>query len=276
VSQVQDAPASAIKSEEDIVALFSRYTAVAILANSMALDLDAVQRELPANTLFVVFTYCNKILTSSFRRDTVIVHRMRDHRFAMNSNEVLRRSRELIDPAYLKSEIGLFVSLETDTSAQPRHDRDAVSFPVIDADAYFSSFYTRQHRPSSGFGLALWLAERLNGIPIVLCGFTGVRDGSLKMSSMHDWTLEQTLLRILYREGKLVRFEDSKETLGSVTRIAKAFPAFREEDIAAAALEVLNERTQGLDTLTATLLSVWRPILRANEKLKRRPPGNKF
>ncbi|EAU42372.1 3-deoxy-manno-octulosonate cytidylyltransferase protein [Fulvimarina pelagi HTCC2506] len=273
---IADTDTNSVPGASAVEAIFRSHSTVAIMANSPALDLGAVMRELPEDTLFVFFTHCEKVLHSPFERSALLVHRMRTERISMNDDDRLETSRSFFAPGALEGEVGVFVSLDTQSIEGPRENRTPVEFPVIDCDVLFAPFYTAGHRPSSGFALALWLIDRVPETTVVLCGFTGVRDGVFRMSDNHDWTLEQTLLRVFYRSEQLIRFEGRDGALGSVTRIAKAFPEFRPAEIALVAMEVLNERTSALDRMVAHLLSVWRGAFTIQNWIRPRRRTNKF
>ena len=234
---------------------FGRYSTVALMANSEGLDADAVRASLPPETLFVFFTRCPRILSRPFDGDAVLCHRMKDANCPNEGEKHVRRARSLFVEGSLKAEIGLLASYVG--SIRPAHpDRSETVGYLLDLDDLFGGWYTEGKTPTTGFALAIWLARSLpETTAIHLCGFTGVRGADFRMRTMHDWTLEQAVLRILYRRGRLTQFGRADES--NVGAAVRGFlPDVSDGEIALVAADVVNDRLNALDVLVAKLWSL--------------------
>ena len=235
--------------------LFRPYSAVALMANSEGLDVEAVCAALPADTLFVFFTSA-RVLSRPFRRDALLCHRMKNADRTIQGDRKMRRARTLFADGRLKAEIGLFAGRagnEKPSASLPARS-DKVDF-LIDAHGLLKDWYTAGKTPTTGFALAIWLSAAVPSVTIYLCGFTGVRGADFRMRTMHDWTLEQIILRLLYGKGRIVPFARPKETdMGAAVK--HFLPDIGDADIALVAANVASDRLNALDVLIAKLWSL--------------------
>lgn len=256
--------------QQELKALFSPYEAVAVIANSEALDLKAVEASMPERTLFVFFTRCMRVIKPPFRRDALLVHLL-DRELGINESEaVAAKARALFAEGALKGEVGLRIGRGgTGPKIAPDARSKAVPY-TVDCSGIVTCWYTPRLAPTTGFAATLWLRRLMPDMPIHTCGFTGVRGASFTMRTMHDWTLEQSVLKLMYRRGDLVRFEDGEAVPPLYDRIRAAIPDAEDDELAAATVEVFEARLNGIDKLMAQLVSILRLPLSINGWLKRK------
>jgi len=263
--------------------IFSPYSKIALIANSEALDIDVVERAFPSNTLFVFFTRCPRVLSRPFTRDAILCHRMKDAHTFNEGEKHVGRARALFAPGALKSEIGIIAhdvpeaGAPMPSAAPVETASDRVGL-LLDLDSMFSDFYTPGMTPTTGFAMAVWLLENVPQAEVTLCGFTGVRGPDFRMRIMHDWSLEQTVLRLFARQGRLCTLSDSRTGNDALSRITERFPQYAETTVAKVAADVLSDRINALDRLVSMLWSVSRAPralhrFAANFKLRRPAEG---
>lgn len=249
--------------------LFAPYDAVALIANSEELDLAAVQADLPANTLFVFFTRCPRVIKTPFRRDAVLFHLLNAALEINETDAVADKARALFAPGALKAEFGLRIGRGGKVLDPP--DRQAAGIDhTVDCSKITNEWYTPGLAPTTGFAASLWLHALLPDKDIYLCGFSGVRGAAFTVRTMHDWTLEQSVLRLMYRRGSLIPFEKAKRQPSLHERVQMAVPGATAEEICAVTDDVLAARLTALDRLMARLVSILRLPLSIDGWLKRR------
>lgn len=97
--------------------------------------------------------------------------------------------------------------------------------------------------PTTGFAIAVWLAEKMLHANVCLCGFTGVAGLQFSMYTEHDWTFEQIMLQLFVKKGRIRRFEEKLgEPAGSFARIHSRFPEFSEATTALVANNVAGRQ----------------------------------
>jgi hypothetical protein len=243
---------------EDFEALFSGYEMVALIANSESVDIDAITYTLPEKTLYVFFTGCTKVLPRPFDKDAILCHRL------VASGTRFLKSQKHFDKAYslfthgLKSEIGVIADRGMpDGGARVMSPRKSDLVPhTLDFDYTFGPLYPMERMPTTGFAIAVWLAEKMPHANICLCGFTGVAGLQFSMYTEHDWTFEQIMLQLFVKKGRIRRFEEKlSEPAGSYARIHSRFPEFSEATIALVANNVLANRFTGMERQVAKLWS---------------------
>jgi hypothetical protein len=243
---------------EDFEALLSGYEMVALIANSESVDIDAITQALPAKTLYVFFTGCAKVVPRPFEKDAVLCHRL------VADGTKFLKSQKHFDKAYslfakgLKAEIGVIadrgVAEECLAPASPRKS-DLVPY-TLDFDHALGPLYPFGRMPTTGFAIAVWLAEKIPHANVCLCGFTGVAGLQFSMYTEHDWTFEQIMLQLFVKKGRIQRFEDNlSEPAGMFARIHNRFPEFSEATIALVATNVLANRYTGMERQVAKLWS---------------------
>lgn len=243
---------------EDFEAILSGYEVVALIANSESVDIEKIARTLPERTLYIFFTGCAKVLAQPFDRDAVLCHRL------VNGGQKFLKSQKHFDKAYslfahgLKAEIGVIAERSAASgSAALTQARTSELVPyTLDFDYTFGPLYPADRSPTTGFALAIWLAEKAPGANVCLCGFTGVAGLQFNMYTGHDWTFEQIMLQLFVKKGRIQRFEDSlSEAAGTFAQIHNRFPEFSEAAIALVATNVLANRYTGMEKQVAKLWS---------------------
>jgi hypothetical protein len=243
---------------EDFETILSDYEMVALIANSESVDISRIARTLPEKTLYVFFTGCAKVLEQPFGRDAVLCHRL------VAGGTKFLKSQKHFDKAYslftngLKAEIGVIAerSGANAAAALPAPRKSELVPYTLDFDYTFGTLYPADRSPTTGFALALWLAEKAPSANVCLCGFTGVAGLQFNMYAGHDWTFEQIMLQLFVKKGRIRRFEDSlSEPAGTFAQIHNRFPEFSEATIALVATNVLSNRYTGMERQVAKLWS---------------------
>ena len=253
---------------EEFEAFLTGYEKVALIANSEAVDIKAIQAGLPEKTLYVFFTGCAKVLHRPFTGDAVLCHRLvGDGSKFLKSQKHFDRAHSLLANG-LKAEIGVLASRRmTDGAPSITSPRQSpLVGHTLDFDYDFGTLYPQGRMPTTGFAIAIWLIEKIPHANIVLCGFTGVAGLQFDMYTEHDWTFEQIMLELFVKKGRISRFGEGLDTAaGSFSRIQARFPEFGEAAIALVATNVLANRYTGMERQVAKLWS--------STKLERRIRG---
>ncbi|WP_152048423.1 3-deoxy-manno-octulosonate cytidylyltransferase [Aureimonas psammosilenae] len=235
--------------------VFSRFADVVLVANSDDVDLDALRAAFGPRTLFVFFNKTYKVLDGPFERPSLLVARSSE----AGANIVYRREVEkVLKPFDSEAFLGianLRVSERENFSRPEEFGSRAVGF--LDLSGVFATIYPGTHLPTSGFALALWLAEQRLGIGIHLAGFTARRSARWKLFADHDWTFEQTALRLLANAG-LIRLTGERAGDLPFTRFAERFPEIDRADIAIVAATVVADRLANTDRAVDRLFSLTR------------------
>ena len=243
---------------EDFETILSGYDKVALIANSEAVDIEAIQAGLPEKTLYIFFTGCAKVLHRPFTGDVILCHRL------VSGGSKFLKSQKHFDTAYslfagdLKAEIGVLAGrgMEDGAPAMASPRQSPLVRYTLDFDYDFGALYPQDRKPTTGFAIAIWLAEKIPHANIILCGFTGVAGLQFNMYMEHDWTFEQIMLQLFVKKGRISRFGDGSDTAaGSFSRIQARFPEFGEAAIALVATNVLANRYTGMERQVAKLWS---------------------
>jgi hypothetical protein len=250
---------------EEWKALLARYSHIVLVANSEAADLGKLRKDLPETALFVFFNKVYKVLDRPFSGNGVLVARSG----VMGANIVHRREvadvlRFFSGDAFL-GVVNIRVAPEENFSPEERFEGARTRH--LDLTQILGDLYPAGKIATSGFALALWLADlRLPG-KILLAGFSAKRSEKWKVFDVHDWTFEQIFLRLFARMGSI-------DMLGGVdaspySALAKRFPQVPPVEIAMTAAEVLSERLDNANGQIDRLMSVTKSI-RAIENFFRR------
>lgn len=237
-------------------AILADYEMVALIANSEAINIDAITQSMPARTLYVFFTGCAKVLSRPFEHDAVLCHRLvADGTRFLKSQKHFNRAYSLFAKP-LKAEVGMLASpgVPDGTPPLPAARSSKLVPYTLDFDYTIGHIYPVKRVPTTGFAMAMWIAETMPKAQVCLCGFTGVASLNLSMYSEHDWTWEQILLQLFVKKGRILRFEEAlSEPAGSCARIHARFPEFSEATIALVASNVLSNRFTGMERQVARL-----------------------
>ena len=254
-------------SEEDWRGFFGRYDRVVLVANSDAVDIHTVVAKHGDTALFVFFNKVYKVLSAPFGAPSLLVARSSP----AGANIVYRR--EVADVlGYFQGDaligvLGLTVGADENFSpASAYQGRRAGTLRLVE---HFADFYPRTHLPTSGFALAIWLAETCE-TEVHLEGFTARRSTQWKLFADHDWTFEQTCLRLLARAGRI--HMDNVEPMNAYLELGRRFPEIETSAIAATAVEVLGNRLENASLAIDGLLSLTRFQGKLDRLLRRLKP----
>lgn len=246
-------------------ALLSRYSHIVLVANSEAVDFERLRSELPETALYVFFNKVYKILDEPFVGNAVLIARSG----VMGANIVHRC--EVADVLRFFSGddflgvVNIRVAAEENLSEERRFE--GAKARHLDLTQILGDLYPVGRIATSGFALALWLADLQLPGKVLLAGFSAKRSEKWKVFDVHDWTFEQIFLRLFARIGAI-------SMMGGVdaspySALAKRFPQVPPIEIAMTAAEVLSERLDNANGQIDRLMSVTKTI-RAIENFFRR------
>lgn len=249
--------------------VFAPYPAIVLVANSDAVEIDALRRRYGEDALFVFFNKVYKVLETPFDGAALLVARSGP----AGANIVYRR--EVADVVRLVRSPRFLGICNLRAGARERFSSPA-EFAVADAVGHldlaggFEGFYPGSHVATSGFALAIFLCEQHLDARIVLAGFTAKRSTRWKLFADHDWTFEQIVQRLLIRAGRLESAGPvADELLGPIHR---RFPEIDPAEVGAVAAEVLAERLEGANLAIDELIRLTRPQRRFDGWLRRLKP----
>lgn len=246
-------------------ALLSRYSHVVLVANSEAVDFERLRSELPETALYVFFNNVYKVLDEPFAGHSVLVARSG----VMGANIVHRREVDDVLRFFAGDDflgvVNIRVSPEENFSEESRFK--GAKARHLDLTQMLGDLYPTGKISTSGFAMALWLADLQLPGKILLAGFSAKRSEKWKVFDVHDWTFEQIFLRLFARMGSI-------SMMGGVdaspySALAKRFPDVPPIEIAMTAAEVLSERLHNANGQIDRLMSVTKSI-RAIENFFRR------
>lgn len=254
----------------DFQSLLESYEAVAVIANSDAVDLPAIAETMPESTIFIFTSHSGKIMRQGFKRDSAVIHRMHNKDICVARLKHLNRLAQHLPPQTVKGEVGFFSDFVNAPGRQTNAGhKPETPLPVIDMNDFVAEFYSSGLLASTGFVLALWLAYNITRSKVYLCGFTGVRGDRLPNSTIHDWTLEQTVLRIFYRTGRLLRYEDKDKPSDRLSRLQERFGPIPDFDLAMIAHDVNATEISNSESAIALLWSANRFLREISDGLKK-------
>lgn len=264
-------PAAAISGltrPEDWRRVLAAYSHIVLVANSASVDVEEVVKDYPPSTLFMFFNKVYKILDRPFEGHALLVSRAQPR----GANIVYRGEVEEVLSFFAKSDfLGVMnIRLSPEEKFNSSADFRNAATGHLDLVGYGKDFYTRGKVPTSGFAIALWLTELALPASIVLAGFTARRSEKWRVVSVHDWNLEQTVLRLLVRAGKIVIHGGLDAN--AYTQIAARFPEISREEIALAAAEVLSERLADTNAEVDKLISLTNIIRGGDNFLRKLKP----
>ncbi|MDK4731091.1 3-deoxy-manno-octulosonate cytidylyltransferase [Rhizobium sp. CNPSo 3490] len=246
-------------------ALLSGYSHIVLVANSEAVDLERLRSELPETALYVFFNKVYKVLDAPFVGHSMLVARSD----VMGAHIVHRRETGDVLRFFGGDDflgvVNIRVSVEENFSetscfegAKARH---------LDLTQMLADLYPIGKIATSGFAVALWLADLQLPGKILLAGFSAKRSEKWKVFDVHDWTFEQIFLRLFARMGSI-------SMMGGVdaspySALAKRFPEVPPIEIAMTAAEVLSERLDNTNSQIDRLMSVTK-FIRAVDNFFRR------
>ncbi|GGD90020.1 3-deoxy-manno-octulosonate cytidylyltransferase [Aureimonas endophytica] len=244
-----------------------------LVANSEAVDLEHLMATAGPGALFVFFNKTYKILAGRFERPALLVARSSE----AGANIVYRREVERVVEPFAAASFAGILNLKVGPRETFSRREEFGPRPVghLDLSGAYADFYPSGHVATSGFALGVWLAEQRFGRNLLLAGFSARRSLQWKLFRDHDWSFEQTALRLLERAGRLSLGEEGAS--GSpLQRFARRFPEIAREDVGLAAAETVADRLAATDAMVDRLLSLTRLQALFDTFLRRlKPPTRK-
>ena len=234
---------------------FQQFEALVVVANSPAISLASVRRSTPGNALFVFFNYAERVVGEEFEGAAIVVAR------SGNTGSAIVRRRRLpsIAAALGGGDFHGFVNLRVSSWETPDPIVAFTPFAAFPLDVVerFDSCYPRGRSASSGFAVVVWLLDLELGVPIHIVGFTGARSVKRRLFHVHDWTFEQTVLRLLLRRDK-VRALDDETTPDPrrLERIDRIVAGAGRDEVVMVAAEVIADRLTAAEGFIDRLWSV--------------------
>lgn len=270
-------------TETDWIEFFSGFDPIVVVANSEAQALETVRKSVPKTALFVFFNRADRLLTTSFAGNSLLITRSNQ----AGSELVYRGQVDLVAQKLSPPGFRGFLNLKCadfETLQNPA-DFSGHAAGALDLSGYLAGFYPTDHTASSGFAIAIWLSEKVTATTVVVSGFTGLRSETRKLFLIHDWSFEQTALRLMQASGRLSYAGSNPPT--RYQGLARHFPAIEDPSVIYATLETLTERLENAEKLIDRLLSVtslqrrfsaWlksvRPKTRKQRLLQKRTDGD--
>jgi hypothetical protein len=234
---------------------FARFEDVVLIANSDAVDIAKLRARFGTATLFVFFNKTYKVLAGPFDGTALLVARSSE----AGANIVYRREVEDVLRPFVGAGFKGVVNLRADAKETFSRPSEFGDRPVgfLDLAEAFADVYPAGRVATSGFALGVWLAERRLPARLHLAGFSARRSDRWKLFRDHDWTFEQTALRLLHR-ARLLDLTEDPAVPRSLSLLAERFPEIAAEDAARTAIEVLGERLENAETAVDRLFSLTR------------------
>lgn len=258
--------------------LLTAFSHIVLVANSDAVDISGLQAQFPPTALFVFFNKVYKVLDRPFHGRSLLISRGQPR----GANIVYRGEVGEVVKFFPKDcFLGILnIRLGLEEKLNPAADFQGAPTGHLDLVGFCSDFYTEGKTPTSGFALALWLSDLKLPGKIVLAGFSARRSQKWRVVSAHDWSFEQTFLRLFARLGKITIH--GGVALNPYIRLAERFTEIPSAEISLAAAEVLSERLGNTDAEVDRLISLTNVIRSADsflrhlrpKFLKRKPKGS--
>jgi len=244
--------------------LFADFDPIFVIANSEAQTLQTLYAEAPESALFVFFNRADRLLPDVFHGKSLLVTRSNQ----AGSELVYRGQLDLVAKSFDPQTFLGFMNLKVADFETLQRIEDFGNYPAgtLDLSGYLADFYPPDHTASSGFALAAWLSEMSRRQKVVLSGFSGLRSEDRKVFLVHDWTFEQTALRVLKDCGRLSFAEPSSEN--RYRGFLRHFPDTGDPNLLLAAIETLATRLENAERMIDRLMSVTAPQRRLSTWLK--------
>lgn len=244
------------------------FSHIVLVANSDAVDIASLQTQFPETALFVFFNKVYKVLDRPFHGHSLLVSRGQPR----GANIVYRGEVGEVVKFFPKEYfLGIMnIRLGLEEKLNPAADFQGAPTGHLDLVGFCSDFYTEGKTPTSGFAMALWLSDLKLPGAIVLAGFSARRSQKWRVVSAHDWSFEQTFLRLFARLGKITI--NGGVALNPYISLAQRFTEVPPAEIALAAAEVLSERLGNTDAEIDKLISLTNVIRSADNFMRRLRP----
>lgn len=256
-------------------AFFAYFDSVVLVANSRDASAVLTAPAVGARPVFVFFNRVYRILDRPFERDCLLISRSSP----VGSSLVYRK--ELDDVLSLLKGPSFHGILnvrarERELFSEPEDFKgNAVGF--LDLREWARRMYPSGRRmPSTGFALAVWLAQQRLPVPVYLSGFSGVREAQWRVFDGHDWTWEQVVLNIMFKKDRLRLFQTGNYFDDwPVDVLAAEFPDITPNEVSTAAIEVLSHRLSGTNRVIDHIYSSLKPQLAVRDFLRRLRPRSR-
>ncbi|MBO0664547.1 3-deoxy-manno-octulosonate cytidylyltransferase [Jiella sp. MQZ9-1] len=237
-------------------AFFAGHRTVVFVANSETANVEALRARFGEDVLFVFFNKVYKVLSAPFTGSSLLVARSS----VAGANIVYRREVDTVCGYFAGAGFNGILNLKAVPAERfsAAHNFGARPVGRIDLSDHFAGFYPEESVPTTGFALAIWLAERCPDIRLVLAGFSADRSERWKLFHDHDWTFEQIVLRLMARSGRIEM--DTLRAASPLDAITARFPDLDPREIALVACEVLASRQDGTNRAVDRLYSIVKPL----------------
>ncbi|QRM56241.1 3-deoxy-manno-octulosonate cytidylyltransferase [Sinorhizobium sp. BG8] len=243
------------RTSEEWVQFFSAFSHIVLVANSDANEISTLRTTYPDTALFVFFNKVDKVLSEPFHGNTLLITRSNQAGSELVYRNILDRMVSLLPcPGFTGVMNVRADSVEAMNSIE---DFGNVPAGLLDLASYFEQFYPLDHNCSTGFAMAVWICEHVPGPKLVLSGFTAQRS-KWKLFHIHDWTFEQTFLRLLALKGRLEMVGTSVRN--SYALLADHFPYLSKDDVAFGVAETLSLRLESTNRSVDKLISITMPL----------------
>lgn len=270
--------AAGLNSAGEWRAVLAAFSHIVLVANSDAVDIASLQAQFPPTALFVFFNKVYKVLDRPFHGHSLLISRGQPR----GANIVYRGEVGEVVKFFPKEYfLGILnIRLGPEEKLNPAADFQGAPTGHLDLVGFCSDYYTESKTPTSGFAMALWLSDLKLPGAIVLVGFSARRSQAWRVVSAHDWSFEQTFLRLFARLGRITIH--GGVSLNPYIRLAARFSEIPPAEISLAAAEVLSERLGNTDAEVDRLISLTN-VLRSTDQflrrlrpkfLKRKPKGS--
>lgn len=239
---------------EDWRSFFLGYSDIVLVANSDDVDIDELTSRFPETTLFIFFNKVYKVLSEPFTRKALLVSRSGTLGANLVKSGKVSKVLQYFDRSSFLGIVNLTIGNREKFS--PASAFGDVKVRHLDLTEVFAPFYPPASLPTTGFALCLWLTNLQLGVKITLAGFSSKRSERYQVLDVHDWTFEQVLLRLLYRNGKIDII--GRERTNPYAELSTHFPEYSPAEIALTANEVLAERLVNLSSFVDKLMHVTR------------------
>jgi hypothetical protein len=266
-STAEAVPALEIISE-DWRSFFLGYSNIVLVANSDEVNIDKLTAQFPEATLFIFFNKVYKVLSQPFTRKSLLLSRSGTLGANLVKSGKVSKVLEYFDERSFLGIVNLAIGEREKFS--PASEFGDVRVRHLDLTDVFEPFYPPASLPTTGFALCFWLTTLGLDCKITLAGFSSKRSERYQVLDVHDWTFEQVLLRLLYRDGRIDII--GRERGNPYAALSEQFPEYTPAEIALTANEVLAERLVNLSSVVDRLMHVTRFIRFIDRMYKRLKP----
>ncbi|KQS64087.1 3-deoxy-manno-octulosonate cytidylyltransferase [Rhizobium sp. Leaf371] len=260
---------SGLVTEQDWRAFFSRFPQVVLVANSEQVDVAALKRAYPDDSLFIFFNKAYKVLQKPFAGQSMLVSRAQPR----GANIVYRGEVEQVLGLFAPETFHGILNMRLADSETPNTQADygGTATGHLDLTSLGDGIYPSDKLPTSGFALAYWLLAQRLPLKVVLAGFSGKRSEKWRVVAIHDWAFEQVCLKVFARSGKLSLHET--DLSDPYAKLSARFPDIPATEISLTVADVLSQRMGNTDAQVDKLISLTGILKSADVFLRNLKPG---